>query len=112
MRLIYREILIGKDSTMIRKALFLVGLVVAVGMSACTETGKMKVPFTKDAPFVATPVPADFAVVVDENHDTYYARQHIRQVIGVADATSRTQYTTFRDYNNTVSNDFSQETPL
>ena len=59
-----------------------------------------------------TSVPGDFAVVVDENHDTYYARQHIHQVVSAVDARSRTQYTTFRDLNNAVSNNFSQETPL
>ena len=64
------------------------------------------------APFVATPVPADFAIVVDENHDTFYARQHIQQVITAADAMSRTTYTYYRDLNDTIGNRFSQESPL
>jgi len=67
---------------------------------------------SKEKPFIATAVPADFSVVVDENHDTYYARQHIHQAISAADAMSVTSYTTLRDYNNTVSDQFSQETPL
>ncbi|HUO06696.1 MAG TPA: hypothetical protein VM008_00020 [Phycisphaerae bacterium] len=67
---------------------------------------------SKEKPFIATAVPADFSIVVDENHDTYYARQHIQQVISASDSMSRTTYTTFRDYNNTVSDQFSQETPL
>ncbi len=66
----------------------------------------------KDKPFVATAVPADFSVVVDENHDTYYARQHIHQAITASDTMSQTTYTTYRDYNNTVSDEYSQETPL
>jgi hypothetical protein len=57
-------------------------------------------------------VPGDFAIVVDENHDTYYARQHIQQVITAADSMSRTTYATYRDYNDTVARKFSQETPL
>ena len=67
---------------------------------------------SRDKPFNATAVPADFSVVVDENHDTYYARQHIHQAVTAADAMSTTTYTTFRDYNNTVSDEYSQETPL
>jgi hypothetical protein len=81
-------------------------------LSACSRTGNLKVPFTKDAPFVPSAVPADFAIQLNENHDTYYARQHIAQVISVGDAMSTTSYTTFRDYNNSVSSKFSQETPL
>jgi hypothetical protein len=69
-------------------------------------------PFEKQKPFIATAVPADFAIVIDENHDTFYARQHIRQIITAGDAMSTTTYTTRRDYNNTISNQFSQETPL
>jgi hypothetical protein len=81
-------------------------------LAACSRTGDFKVPFTREAPFVPTAVPADFEVRVDENHDTYYARQHIAQVVSASDAMSTTTYTTFRDYNNSVSNKFSQETPL
>ena len=67
---------------------------------------------SKDKPFVATPVPSDLEIIVDENHDTYYARQHIHQAVTAADAMSQTTYTTYRDYNNTVSDEYSQETPL
>ncbi|MCL2648845.1 MAG: hypothetical protein FWD61_17915 [Phycisphaerales bacterium] len=96
---------------MLRKALAL-GLLTLVASYACTDTGKLKNPFAPEPPFVATAVPDDFVVIIDENHDTYYARQHIRQEITAAAARSITQYTTFRDYNDTVSKQFSQETPL
>jgi hypothetical protein len=81
-------------------------------LAACSRTGSLKLPFTEDKPFVPTPVPQDFAIHVDENHDTYYSRQHIAQVLTASDAMSKTTYTTFRDLNNSVSNKFSQETPL
>jgi hypothetical protein len=84
----------------------------ALLLAACSPSGKMENPFAKKAPFVATAVPADFVIVVDENHDTYYTRQHIQQVITAADSMSRTTYSNFRDYNNQVSRRFSQETPL
>jgi hypothetical protein len=94
---------------MLRKTLLLPLLTLAACSSSHSDFHN---PFEKEKPFVATVVPADFAVVIDENHDTFYARQHIRQVITAADAMSTTTYTTRRDYNNTVSNEFSQETPL
>ncbi|MGN6367260.1 MAG: hypothetical protein ACTHN5_03275 [Phycisphaerae bacterium] len=94
---------------MLRKASFLLSLTL---LTACATNGSIKNPFEKEKPFVATAVPADFSIVVDENHDTFYARQHIRQTISASDAMSQTTYTTFRDYNNTVSDQYSQETPL
>jgi hypothetical protein len=93
-----------------RKVALLLPLLLS--LAACSSTGDLKVPFTKEKPFVPTAVPSDFAVVVDENHDTYYTRQHIRQQVTSQDAMSKTTYTTRRDYNNAVSNSFSQETPL
>jgi len=96
---------------MLRKTLAL-GLITLLASFACTDTGKLKNPFSPELPFVATAIPEDFAVIIDENHDTHYARQHIRQEITSAEARSRTQYTTFRDYNNSISQQFSQETPL
>lgn len=81
-------------------------------LAACSPSGRLENPFVKKPPFVPTPVPADFAIVVDENHDTYYARQHIQQVITAADAMSRTSYAMYRDYSGTVSRRFSQEAPL
>ncbi len=83
-----------------------------LALAGCASETGLHAPFHKDAPFIATPVPSDFAVIIDENHDTFYAREHIGQVITAADAMSTTTYTTLRDYNNTVSNKFSQETPL
>jgi hypothetical protein len=81
-------------------------------LAACATNGSVKNPFAKEKPFVPSAVPADFSIIVDENHDTFYARQHIHQTISAADAMSQTTYTTFRDYNNTVSDQYSQETPL
>lgn len=82
-----------------------------VSLAGCTG-GTLQNPFAPKKPFVATAVPGDFAIVVDENHDTYVNRQHIQQVITAADAMSRTTYTTFRDYNNSVSDRFTQEIAL
>ncbi len=84
-------------------------------LSGCTSSadwGGLQNPFVKQRSFAATPVPPDFAVIIDENHDTYVNRQHIQQVITAADSMSRTTYTTFRDYNNSISERFTQETPL
>ena len=83
-----------------------------VMLAACSPSGRLENPFAKKKPFEASAVPADFAIVVDENHDTYYARQHIQQVITAADSMSRTTYSTYRDYNDKVARKFSQETPL
>src|ERR1041384_1870567 len=81
-------------------------------VAACSPSGRLENPFVKNPPFVASPVPADFAIVVDENHDSFYTKQHIQQVITAADSMSRTSYATYRDYNDTVARRFSQETPL
>ena len=81
-------------------------------LAACSSGGELRNPFVAEKPFVASPIPADFAVVVDENHDTFYTRQHIQQVITANDTMSRTSYTTFRDYNDSVSSRFTQESPL
>src|SRR3954469_14712808 len=86
--------------------------VVLTALAACSSTGGLRNPLVPEKPFVATAVPSDFAIVVDENHDTFYTRQHIQQVITAADSMSRTTYTTFRDYNDTVSGRFTQESPL
>jgi hypothetical protein len=69
-------------------------------------------PFHTKAPYQRTLPPADFTVVIDENHDTYYARTHIHQVIDTGDMMSRTTYTIRRDYNNAVSQEYTQEHPL
>ncbi len=83
-----------------------------LAFAACTPSGKLRNPFVKEPPFVPTTIPPDFAIVVDENHDTFYARQHIQQVITFADSMSRTTYTSYRDYNDTIARRFAQETPL
>ena len=87
-------------------------LALSLTLAACARNGGLRNPFGKEAPFVASAVPADFAVVVDENHDTFYARQHIQQVIKTDSSMSATTYTTFRDLNNTVSSKFTQDSPL
>jgi hypothetical protein len=74
--------------------------------------GDFKNPFADDKPYVPTAVPADFAIVVDENHDNFVNRQHIQQVITSADSMSRTTYISYRDFNDAISDRFSQETPL
>jgi hypothetical protein len=94
---------------MLRRIAVAVGLVM---LAACSPSGRLENPFAKKAPFVPTEVPGDFAIVVDENHDTYYARQHIQQVITAADSMSRTTYATYRDLNDSVARKFSQETPM
>ena len=69
-------------------------------------------PFAEKKPFVPTAVPEDFVIIVDENHDTYVNRQHIQQVITAKDAMSRTTYTNYRDYNDSIADSFTQTTPL
>jgi len=81
----------------------------ALALGAC---GELRNPFAKEKPFTPTPYPKDFAVVIDESPDTYYARQNIHQVVTAADLMSRTTYTTFSDYNNSVVSSFTQEQPV
>jgi hypothetical protein len=78
-------------------------------LSACSG---LRNPFAKEQPFLPSAVPPDFALVIDENHLTYVNRNHIQQVITVADAKSRTTYTTYRDFGNTVTEQFTQEISL
>lgn len=77
-------------------------------LSAC---GDFHNPFAQK-PVVPTTVPSDFAIIVDENHDTFTNRQHIQQVITANDSMSRTTYTSYRDFNDSIANRFTQETPL
>jgi hypothetical protein len=69
-------------------------------------------PLHKKQPVLPSAFPADFAIVIDENYDTYYTRTHIEQIISAKDLLSRTTYTQLRDLNNTVSNQYSQDHPL
>ena len=96
---------------MLRRISVAVSLCVLVA-AGCSRSGELRNPFEPEKPFVATQVPADFAVVVDENHDSFTTRQHVQQVITAADAISRTTYTKFRDYNNSVSDRFTEETAI
>lgn len=90
----------------------LITLLAACGSALLTGCGDMRNSMGKTVPFVATPVPADFAIVLDESSDTYYARQDIRQVITSTDLMSRTTYTTRQDYKDTISKQFTQDHPL
>jgi hypothetical protein len=81
-------------------------------LASCASNGDFKNPFEKDKPFVATVVPSDFAIVVDEGHFTFTTRQHIQQVITAADSMSRTTYTNFQEFNDAVRNRFTIETSL
>ncbi len=78
-------------------------------LSAC---GDLRNPFVKEEPFLPSPVPADFALIIDENHLTYVNRNHIQQVITAADGKSRTTYTTYRDFGDRITEQFTQETTL
>ena len=64
---------------MLRRIAVLLPLVL---FTACND---MQNPFAPKKPFVATAVPEDFAIVVDENHLTFVNRQHVQQVITAAD---------------------------
>ena len=89
------------------------GIVLLAALSgSCTDTGEMRNPFEKSKPFVASAVPADFAIVVDEYHNTFYAQQHVQQVITAADMTSRTTYSNFNSYTNAFDPPYSQSTEL
>jgi hypothetical protein len=77
-------------------------------LSGCTAQQN---PFAAK-PFQPTAVPADFAIVVDENHLSFVNRQHIQQVITAADGISRVTYTRFRDPDGAVTDRFTQESPL
>ena len=80
-----------------------------VFLTACND---MQNPFAPKKPFVATAVPEDFAIVVDENHLTYVNRQHVQQVITAADGLSRVTYTDYRDPNGAVTQRFTQESKV
>src|SRR5438046_1101801 len=87
----------------------------SLSLAACTSSndwGGMTNPLNNPSTFAATSVPADFAIVVDESHNTFETRQIIQQVITAADGLSRNTYTTYRDFNNSVADSFSRESPL
>jgi hypothetical protein len=74
--------------------------------------GEIPNPFAKAPIIVPTAVPADFAIVVDQATELYYARQTTHQVITASDMMSRTTYTYYRDYNNTIARQFTTEYPV
>ncbi|MEI8194666.1 MAG: hypothetical protein WCI73_02030 [Phycisphaerae bacterium] len=94
------------------KLVALVTVIAACGSGMFAGCGEIRNPMAKPIQFVATPVPADFAIVLDESSDTYYARQDIRQVVTSTDLMSRTTYTTRQDYKDTVASQFTQDHPL
>lgn len=79
-------------------------------LGGCSH-GKLGNPFASK-PFVPTAVPRDFAVVIDQNRATYFARQQIHQVVTASDMLSRTTYTTFSDYRNTVASHYTTVSPV
>ncbi len=81
-------------------------------LTACASNGDFKNPFAGDKPFVATAVPSDFAIVVDEGHFTFTTRQHVQQVITAADSMSRTTYTNYQELNDAIRNRYTAETSL
>jgi hypothetical protein len=94
------------------KRAFTISILAISAIFAAAGCGEVRDPLTKEKPYVATPVPADFAIQMDESADTYYARQDIQQRITTADLMSRTTYTTHRDYNDTIARQFTQDHPL
>jgi hypothetical protein len=78
-------------------------------LSAC---GDLRNPFAKEKPFLPTAVPPDFALVIAENHLTYVNRNQIQQVITAADGKSRTTYSTYRDFGDRITEQFTQDTTL
>lgn len=80
-------------------------LLLPLALAACQSQKKAEV-------FTPTPYPEDFAIVIDESKDTYYARQDIRQVVTANDLLSATTYMILRDYDDKVATSFTQETPL
>ena len=95
-----------KDHAMLRRIALVLPLLLLTACSGFTN------PFADNRPFVPTAVPADFAIIVDENHDTFANRQHIQQMITAKGSVSSTTYTFYRDYNDSVASSFTQETVL
>ncbi len=83
----------------------------ALTMLAGCSHGNLSNPFASK-PFVPTRYPRDFAVVIDQDRATYFARQEIHQTVSAADMLSRTTYTTFSDYKNTVASHYTTVTPV
>ena len=87
---------------------FLMAAILAGALSGCQGMN----PFAAEKPFVASAVPDDFAIIVDQDFSTYYSRQHMQKVITSLDMTSRAKYWSFRDLNNSVSDSFELSSPL
>ena len=77
-------------------------------LPACTG---MQNPFVAK-PFEPTAVPADFTIVVDENHLSFVNRQHVQQTISAADRSSVITYASFRDPNGAVTEQYTQQSTL
>ena len=84
-------------------------LIMATAMGGCG--GVVSNPFA-DKRFIATPYPHDFAIVIDTNSDSYFARTRVHQVIRASVMKSTTVYTTYSDYNNSVTSRYRSVTPL
>jgi len=83
-----------------------------LGLVLLAGCGNFHNPFEAQRPFVPSAVPDDLVIIVDENHDTFVNREHLQQVITAKDSMSRTTHTVYRDYNNSVADQFTQPTPL
>ncbi len=91
-------------------ALGLLAAALACGLPTGCSKGRWNNLFA--AKFVSTPVPRDFAIVIDRNTSTYFARVHVHQLIQAADRTSRTTYTTWSDYHHGIASRYSTTTKL
>ncbi len=65
-----------------------------------------------EAPFVPQAVPSDFSILLEERSDSYFVRQEIRQEITASDMMSHTNFTHFRESDNSVARKFPYDAPL
>ncbi len=93
----------------VRLAAICTVLMLATAMGGCG--GVVSNPFAGKQ-FVATPYPHDFAIVIDTNSDSYFARTRVHQVIRASVMKSTTVYTNYSDYNNSVTSRYRTVTPL
>lgn len=84
-------------------------LFLVTAMAGCG--GVVSNPFASKQ-FIATPYPHDFAIVIDTNSDSYFARTRVHQVIRASVMKSTTTYTDYSDYNNSVTSRYRRVTPL
>ncbi len=93
----------------VRLSAVFVVLTMVTALSGCG--GVVSNPFASRQ-FIATPYPHDFAIVIDTNSDSYFARTRVHQVIRASVMKSTTTYTNYSDYNNSVTSRYRRVTPL